>query len=226
MDAGTLYGVSVGPGDPELLTLKAVRIIREADVVAVPTSSKGRELAADIARIYLHGKRMVRCPMPMTRDANALRAAHLEAVNRLSPFLDQGKDVAYLCLGDVGLYASFSYLRTIMRARGYRTVAIPGVSSVSAAAATLDIDLCTGQETLAITPASSPTLDEALDLPGTTVIMKAGQDLEQLKATLARHGLLDKASLISDCSLPAEQVFGRMADCPRDPGYLSIVVVR
>ena len=139
MRAGTLYGVSVGPGDPELMTVKAVRVIREADVVALPDAGGTELTAASIAGGLLQGKERLLCPTPMSRDRDAVRAAHEATADQICALLDGGKAVAYLCLGDISLYSSFSYVCDVVRGRGYATQVVPGVTSLSAAAATLGV---------------------------------------------------------------------------------------
>lgn len=225
MGKGTLYGVSVGPGDPELLTLKAIRVIREADVIAVPESAHGRQAAREICADHLHGKELLVCRTPMTHDAEALAQAHRLITNQVCAILEQGRTVAYLCLGDVSVYSTFSYVRDLVRARGFRTEAIPGVTSFCAAAATLGTSLCTGTEILTVAPASSPQLDEVLELPGATVIMKPGRSLEPLREQIAARGRLGETRVVCRCGMPGEQVFDRIEQCPDDAGYLSVVIV-
>ena len=119
---GTFYGVSVGPGDPELLTLQAVRLIRQCPVLAAPRTSSGRMLALDIARRALgeelDGKTILPLQFAMSRDRDVLRASHEAAAAAVRPFLDAGQDVAMLNLGDVSIYATFGYLQEVLEAQG------------------------------------------------------------------------------------------------------------
>ena len=155
MEKGILYGVSVGPGDPELLTLKAVHAIQEADVIAVPNIGHGRQTALSIAAEYIEGKPQIECSTPMTRDAEVRHAAYAENARVISELLDAGKNVAYLCLGDIGVYASFAPVNELVRAAGYDVHIIPGVTSFSASAARLGIVLCEGSERLLVSPVMS-----------------------------------------------------------------------
>ena len=116
---GKLYGVGVGPGDPELLTLKAVRIIREADVVVVPDIGHKRQTAWSIARDYIEDKPVIDCSTPMTRDKAATAAAYDAIADKLAALLDEGKNVAYLCLGDIAIYSTYIYVHDIVVGRGY-----------------------------------------------------------------------------------------------------------
>lgn len=225
MNKATLYGVSVGPGDPELLTLKAARVLREADVVAVPDSGQGRQVALDIARPFIEGKELLDCPVPMTRDANALATAHGHIANMVCALLDAGKSVAYLCLGDVSVYATFSYVRELVEARGYEVVAVPGVTSFCAAAARLGTALCTGSKCLVVAPASSPDFAAALDAPGTKVLMKPGRSFASLRAELESRGLAERARVVSRCGMPGERVYESLDEVDDEAGYLSVVIV-
>ena len=120
---GVLYGVSVGPGDPELMTLKAVRCLEKCPVIAAPQTAGGRMLALDIARgaVGLDGKTILPLRFAMSRDPEMLRASHEEAARAVKEYLDAGQDVAMLNLGDVSVYATFGYLQEILEAEGYKT---------------------------------------------------------------------------------------------------------
>jgi precorrin-2/cobalt-factor-2 C20-methyltransferase len=223
MAEGRLFGVSVGPGDPELLTLKALRVLQEADVVAYPCTERGTSTALGIAAEHVAGKPQLRCLMPMTRDARALARAHAKAADDICARLSQGLDVAYLCLGDASVYASFGYLRDEVRKRGYQTETIPGVTSFCAAAARLQQPLCEDDGRLVIASARDERLDEVLDLPATKVLMKPGRSLQPLRAALENHGMLDKAHTVTRCGYGDEQVHDGV---PTDAsGYFSLVIV-
>ena len=120
---GVFYAVSVGPGDPELLTRQACRVLADCPVVAAPRMKSGRMLALDIARralgAELDGKTILPLHFAMSRDAAVLRASHRAAADAVLPYLDAGQDVAMLNLGDVSIYATFGYLQEILQAQGY-----------------------------------------------------------------------------------------------------------
>ena len=122
---GVLYGVSVGPGDPELMTLKAVRCLEKCPVIAAPQTAGGRMLALDIARgaVGLDGKTILPLRFAMSRDPEMLRASHEEAARAVKEYLNAGQDVAMLNLGDVSVYATFGYLQEILEAE---VLAAPG----------------------------------------------------------------------------------------------------
>ena len=136
---GTFYGVSIGPGDPELMTLQAVRLIRQCPVLAAPQTASGQMLALDIAHSALgealDGKTIVPLYFAMSRDPAALAALHEKAAAAVRQYLDAGQDVAMLNIGDVSIYATFGYLQEILQAGGYATAMAAGVPSFCAAAA-------------------------------------------------------------------------------------------
>lgn len=151
---GVFYGVGIGPGDPELLTLKAVRLLERCPVIAAPRTKSGEMLALNIASgaVDLSGKTVVPLYFAMERDTEKLRASHLAAADAVEPYLAEGKDVAMLNLGDVSIYASYSYLMELLRERGYETAMIPGVPSFCAVAARLNVSLTEMGTALHIAP--------------------------------------------------------------------------
>lgn len=229
---GTCYGVGVGPGDPELLTLKAVRMIGACQVVAAPQTRGGATLALDIAAqaVDLEGKDIIRLPFAMSRDAGERQRMHEESVGLIAEQLAQGKDVAVLTLGDPGVFSSFFYLADGLRARGFTIEVIPGVTSLSAVAARLGEGLTKMDEPLHVVPsaACADCIDEVLDLPGTKVLMKPCGKLGELIEALERRSELPRASLVADCGLPSEHACRDLAsfDPAEHPGYFTTLVVK
>ena len=231
--SGIAYGVGVGPGDPELMTLKAIRLIRQADVIAVPGTAARDAAAYKIAAAVvpeLADKELLAVPMPMTRDRALLAAAHRDGAKRLEQILDQGRDVAFLTLGDPAIYSTFSYLMRILKADGYPVELAAGVASFCAAAARLGVPLTEWDEALHILPAVHRT-DDALDLPGTYVLMKSAGRLAGVtnsrawaKALLRRSGR--DVCAVENCGMDAERVFRSVEDIPDDAGYFSLIVAR
>lgn len=229
---GTCYGVGVGPGDPELLTLKAVRVIGACQVVAAPQTRGGATLALDIAAqaVDLEGKDIIRLPFAMSRDAGERQRMHEESVGLIAEQLAQGKDVAVLTLGDPGVFSSFFYLADGLRERGFVIEVIPGVTSFSAVAARLGEGLTEMDEPLHVVPsaACAVRIDEVLDLPGTKVLMKPCGKLGELIETLGRRGELPHASLVADCGLPSEHACRDLAsfDPAEHSSYFTTLVVK
>lgn len=228
---GTFYGVSVGPGDPELLTFQAVRLIRQCPVLAAPQTASGQMLALDIARralgAELDGKTILPLHFAMSRDPAVLQASHEAAADAVQAHLDAGTDVAMLNLGDVSIYATFGYVQELLQARGCATAMAAGVPSFCAAAARLNRPLTSGMDTpLTIAPGS--WADRVLDLPGSKVLMKSGRQLPALLETLDAHGALNKSALVCNCGLPDEAVYPDLSAArPADAaGYFATVLVK
>lgn len=221
---GILFGVSVGPGDPELLTLKAVRVIRSADVIAIPDAGHGPGTAYRIAKEHLTGKELLTCPTPMSNDADMTARAHELAAESICSLLAQGKDVAYLCLGDVSVYSSYHHVQRLVVARGFGAQVIPGVTSFCAAAARLGVPLCSGDERLLIAPLATADTDELLDLPANKALLKPQGKVRQLRQALEQRGMLEHATLVERCGMPDERILPRLERAD-DAGYLSVVIV-
>ena len=220
---GTLYGVGVGPGDPELMTLKALRIINEARVIAAPEAGVAIEIASKAAD--LRGKELLRLHLPMTRDRAELDASHDEAAAAIIGKLDAGSDVAFLTLGDPSIYSTFSYIQRRVMKAGHQTRMAEGITSFCAAAARLNEPLCEGQEALHIVPASC-TATDCLSMPGTKVLMKAGKALAAVKASLKDAGLAGKAAMVERCGMENERICRDLDETPDEAGYFSIIIVR
>lgn len=229
MKQGIFYGVGIGPGDPELLTLKAVRVLERCPVIAAPQTKSGEMLAMDIASsaVDLGGKTVVPLHFVMERDPEKLRQAHLAAAEAVEAHLAKGLDVAMLNLGDVSIYATYSYLMEILKERGYETVMIPGVPSFCAVAARLKVSLTEMNSTLHIAPGSA-ALKETLDLPGTKILMKSGRQMPAVLAALAEREALGRSMLVQNCGLPGEAVYPDLSqDVPAGGmGYFATVIVK
>lgn len=223
---GTLYGVGVGPGDPELLTLKAARIIARCDVVGVPDSGTGETVALDIAREQVGDKPVICFDLPMTRDEEALAQARAAVADRLCDLLEEGKTVAFLTLGDPTVYSTYLYLHQQVAARGYPAEIVPGVPSFCAAAAALGIPLCEAEQPLHILPASYPGAPEALELPGVKVLMKSGRQLPALRELLEEKDLLACCAMAERVGMAQQRLYPDLREAPGDSGYLSVVIVK
>ena len=132
---GMIYGIGVGPGDPELMTLKAVRLLREVDVIAIPGKEKETCTAYQIALgavPEIDEKEIIPVVFPMTKNESVLKESHEAAVKSLSALMDQGKTVAFLTLGDVTVYSTYGYVHQKLLNLGYESVLINGVPSFCA----------------------------------------------------------------------------------------------
>ena len=157
MKRGILYGVGVGPGDPELLTLKARRILSEADVIAVPDKGAGEKTALQILGDLVQGKETLPCSTPMVRDPAALERAQDSIAAELCGLLEEGKTVAFITLGDPSIYSTYLYIHRRVLAAGYEAKMVPGVPSFCAVAAQLGDGLCEGSDRLLIAWPWTPT---------------------------------------------------------------------
>lgn len=222
-----LYGVSVGPGDPELMTLKAARILRACTVIAVPRSGAENTLVAlEIARQAvpeIESKQIIELSLPMTRDKKLLEEARDQAAKILMDLLDAGEEVACLTLGDASIYSTYMYLHSRITAKGYPAEVIPGVPSFCAAAALRGKQLTEASLPLHIVPGSYDCAEESLSWPGPKILMKSGRQLNRVKALLKEKGLLEQAYLVQECGMEHEKA------CPlaqaEEAGYFSIVFV-
>ena len=225
MEKGKLYGLGVGPGDPELVTMKAVRLLQEADYVAVPDKGAGEKTALKIVERYVEGKELLFCPTPMIRDQEALLKSYTEIADRLCALMDQGKTISFITLGDPTIYSTYYYVHKIVAERGYDAELIPGVTSFCAIAARLGTALCERSDRLLIVPASSDCSD-TMTIKANKVFMKAGRDINKLQAQLREAGQLDRASMVENCGMENERVYEHFADMTENSGYFSVVVVK
>ncbi|WP_458861649.1 precorrin-2 C(20)-methyltransferase [Acidaminobacterium chupaoyuni] len=228
MDKGKFYGVAVGPGDPELMTLKAVRVLNECEVVAAPETKGEKTLALDIASgaVDLSGKELVTLQFLMTKDPQKLEENHRLQAEKIMRCLEEGKSVAMLNLGDVSIYSTFSYLLEQIKQAGYETQVIPGVPSFCAVAALLQQSLTVMNKPLHIIPAGHEGLEESLDLPGTKVLMKTGKAMPLVRRALKERGLYEKASLVQNCGLPEQHICRSLDEADDSIGYFTTIVVK
>jgi precorrin-2/cobalt-factor-2 C20-methyltransferase len=224
MQKGTLYGVGVGPGDPELLTLKAARLLHEADAVAVPDTGRGEKTALGIARAYIEGKELILCPSPMSGNRREADACYDETAKILSERLSKGENIAFITLGDPSVYSTYCYSQKRVAAMGFDTQTVPGITSFCAAAARLGESLCEGAEPLIIVPASSMEPAAWLNLPGNKVLMKAGGKMPALTAILGR--LDADIAAVTNCGMEGESIARGAAELDASAGYFSVVVVK
>ncbi|QKF06880.1 precorrin-2 C(20)-methyltransferase [Berryella wangjianweii] len=221
-----LWGVSVGPGDPELLTLKAVRVLEASPVVAVPDIGHKRRTAYAIVSDRLQGKTVLDCATPMVSDPSVTAAAYDAIADRICAHLACGRQVAYVVLGDATVYSTYGYVRQRVAACGFATFIVPGVTSFCAAAAQANLMLCEGSERLLIEPVGKAGAVDEPSFDATRVYMKVGRHLPALRATLDERGMLEGAAMVANCGLPDEEVHPRFADAVlgERPPYLSVVI--
>jgi precorrin-2/cobalt-factor-2 C20-methyltransferase len=222
---GRLYGIGVGPGDPELVTLKAVRLLRAAPVIAYPAPVSGPSFTRSIVADWLGDhQREIAIRFPMRPGPPPIEV-YDHAAAAIAAELDAGADVAVLCQGDPLFYGSFCGLLARLADR-YRVEIVPGVSSLAACAAAAAIPLAMRDETLTVVPATLAEATLATRLAATEVaaIVKLGRHLEKVKRVLRRLGTLDNAIYVEHASLP-DALVRPLAEVDRAP-YFSMAVVR
>lgn len=218
---GKLFGISVGPGDPELLTLKAFNTIQRCSVIA------GQKSALSIVKQYTDGKELAECCFAMENDMAKRKEARQIAAERIITYLKQGKDVGFVVLGDATTYSTYIYVQAIIVNNGFEAEIIPGVTSYCAAAAAFGIALCENDEPLTIIPSKpSVNIDELLGLPGNKVMMKSGGNLASVLLKLKEDGY--EAKIASRVTMDGERLFDNIEGYEKAPedGYFTIAIVK
>ncbi len=223
---GILYGVGVGPGDPELLTIKAYNIINETEHIAFPGKNKRSCHSYKIVNAivpHMEDKVLIECPVEMTKDKRILQENYKNICQKIAAVLDRGENVAFLTIGDPTLYATYMYIHRRIQALGYEAILVNGVASFCAVAARLDISVADRDEQVHIIP-SSYDIDEALSLPGTKVLMKASRKIKQVKEKLL--DMPDDVYMVENCGMENEKIYRSADEIDENAGYLSLVIVK
>lgn len=227
---GLLYGIGVGPGDSGLITKKAIEIIEKADVLIVPGKDSKSCRAYSIVEGAIPGIKEKQCefmPFPMSMKEPELSEFHRSVADRIEFFLDDGKSVGFLTIGDVSIYSTFDYIDKLVKADGYETEYVSGIPSFVAAAARLGIPLAIGSEEIHIIPGSAD-ISEAMKLKGTLIFMKSGKALMDLKRLLMEQETIRNISVsaVSNCGMDNEVVAIGASNICEESGYLTVVIVR
>lgn len=248
---GIFYGIGVGPGDPELLTIKAVRIMKECDVIAVAVSNpelkmpvyiEGEKAAEAENEKYIQyieqcmayqiavaavpeiaDKSRLLYPMPMMKQKEALRKIHDMCAEKSLEILEHEQNIACITLGDPTVYSTCLYVQKRLKRIGVRTVLVPGVTSFCAAAAAVGTGLAENREMLHIIPASYET-EEWVHLKGTKVLMKAGSRLSLVKEQIDKKQM--SACMVENCGMDNERIYENAAEIPEQAGYYSLLIAK
>lgn len=231
---GTLYGLGVGPGDPELITVKAFRILKESPVIAYPRKKMGaKSYALTITELYVNTdeKTMLGLTFPMTRDREALEMQWNKTVSTVWEQLVQGKDVAFVTEGDPMIYSTFIHLMRLMKERHPEVEirSIPGISSINASASRLGIPLADGDEQIAIVPATDDyeTMRTAIENHDCVVFIKVAKVIDLMILVLRDLGLVDKAAVLTKVTSSEEMIWRDINELQgKGLEYLTLMVVR
>ncbi|MEQ9326188.1 MAG: precorrin-2 C(20)-methyltransferase [Rhodospirillales bacterium] len=227
MSGGILYGLGVGPGDPELITLKAHRILQSAPVIAWPAPERGDSMARAIAAPHIpEGRIEIAIRMPIAAARFPAQNVYDHAAVEIAAHLDAGRDVAVLCEGDPFLYGSFMYLYGRLAA-DHPAIVVPGISSLMAAAAASGAPLAARNDVLTVVPGTLPEdeLEARLASVEAAAILKIGRNLPKVRRVLEKLGLADSAHYVERATHPTERVL-TLADAPQDGApYFSLILV-
>lgn len=230
---GTLYGIGVGPGDPELIPLKAVRILKEVDTVFAASSSKNLySLAVGIARHHIpETTPIIALPFPMTRDKEETETAWRQNARRIAEDVAAGKNAAFITLGDPTTYSTFGYIIRSMKevAPSIPIQTIPGITSYQACAARLNLPLVEGEQCLLITSGiqGGDRVRNITPKPENIVFLKAYRNARDISEALEETGMIESSIGISRCGLPDEEIIRDVRSFKdREPGYWTIIIAK
>jgi precorrin-2/cobalt-factor-2 C20-methyltransferase len=233
VQVGTLYGISVGPGDPELMTLKGLRILKQSPVVAFPAGVRGKPgMAQQIIAQWL-GTHQVQLALtfPYVQDMVTLTQAWQIAAEQVWQHLQLGQNVAFVCEGDVSFYSTFTYLAQTLQQLHPESIveAVPGVCSPMAVASVLKMPLTVRQERLVVLPAlyNVGELETILDWADVVVLMKVSSVYSEVWNILQRRQLLEQAFVVERATLPEQRIYDDLRDRPTlKLTYFSLLIVK
>ncbi len=226
----TVYSIGLGPGDPELLTLKAVKILREADLVFVPQSDpEGRSHARDIVRQFVPEDRIRMCYIPMTNQKEVLSKVYDEHASAIAEAVDSGLRVCYVCMGDPTIFSTSNYLNQRLTRMGYRVVHVPGISSINAASSHLGLALTVKGQNFGVyeMPGDVEIACEYIKRHDTVVFLKVHKRLDILQEAVNRTSP-ERAFLLRRIGLEGETVLDITTNGkgPLPSDYLSIAIIK
>lgn len=231
--SGILYGISVGPGDPELITLRGLRLLQSVPVVAFPLGVGGKPgMAQEIVAQWLHSEQVqLALHFPYVQDEAVLASAWHVAAEQVWHYLKQGQDVAFVCEGDVSFYSTFTYLAQTLQQQHPEAVVqtVPGVCSPMAAAAALGLPLTMRDQKLVVLPAlyTVGELEAVLDWADVVVLMKVSSVYEQVWQLLQQRNLLERSSVVERATLPNQTIYNDLRDRPAlKLPYFSLLIVQ
>ncbi|MGN1417057.1 MAG: precorrin-2 C(20)-methyltransferase [Oscillospiraceae bacterium] len=221
---GKLYGIGTGPGDPELMTLKAVRIINDCEVIAAPRTSGKNTAALNIASQVCDMSRKEIIYMDFSMGGADADELHQKAADNICKALSEGKNAAFLTIGDITVYSTFSYIARIVESRGYETELCPGVTGFCASASAAKRSLTEKDSPLVVIPSSCAEIGSLLDIRGTKVIMKSGRKITKVRRLLEEKGMIDSTYAVCNCGMADQRIYDDIAELPDDCGYFTTII--
>lgn len=232
---GELYGLGVGPGDPELVTMKAVRLLKKADIIAFPTAkASGGNAKRSIEPYLTETHQLLPLVYPVTAGPvadttsyhNIMQKFYDDTAEEMANLLHSGKNIAIICAGDPFVFGSYMYWHARLAER-FNTTVVPGISSILAAPVQLGKPLCHREDTVSILPAtlSEDELIERLKNAGSAVIMKLGRTFPKVVRALEAAGQLDNAYYVERASMENERILPVREVSAGDVAYFSLIVI-
>lgn len=250
--SGILYGIGTGPGDPELMTIKAVKIIKACEVIAIPVSDL--DLKEPFLEIYeskkdkmidgksydylkkcvayqialpnvpeMEKKDILYVPMPMIKEKKILKKIHDLGAKKIGELLQEEKNVGFLTLGDPTVYSTYLYIHKRIIEEGFRAEMVSGVPSFCASAARMNIGLVENRQQLHVIPASYG-VEEAISLSGTKVLMKAGRKMREVKEAVRKYH--QGIQMIEKCGMEGEKIYTSIDEVPDESSYYSLMIIK
>ncbi|WP_019554068.1 precorrin-2 C(20)-methyltransferase [Propionispira raffinosivorans] len=229
--SGIFYGIGVGPGDPELLTVKAINIMKEVDIIIAPkTEKKDGSVALSIARPYLKKDiEIVYQVFPMVVKFEESTEAWETNKNEILALLKAGKKIAFLTLGDPMFYSTYIYVYRLLEHEGFPIETIPGIPAFCAIGSKLGYPLVEGNDILSVIPATADPekIKQVMAVTDNVVLMKVYKNFSSIVDTLVENEMIDNAVMLSRCGLPDEvRINDLVAEKDKKVNYLSTILAR
>jgi len=228
MTVGKLYGLGVGPGDPELVTLKAARIIKETDIIFAPQSRSGRPSVALKIVQPIIGERETECEIlqplfPMTEDKEELDKSWNDAAEMLYDKLSEGLDVVFVTLGDPTVFSTFSYVSKLLQKKGVEVVLVPGITAMTACSTTAGIQLTEQDDIMVVVPQVDDRLPKILPYVDTIVAMKTSRHLDVLEDCINKDPREKEIISVQNCTMENEEIIHGFVDNKK---YFSTSIIK
>ncbi len=227
---GILYGIGVGPGDPEMMTIKAVRAIQNADVICLPKKEKETCRSYCIAKEVvpeIEEKEMIFYDFEMVKDEAVLQELHQSFYEHYKNLLHEGKNLAFLTIGDPTVYSTFGYMQKLAEADGIPVQIVNGISAYVASAAVTNRILCEKEEHLHILSGQG-SWEESLNLPGTKVIMKSGKNLGEIREKLLQLEKNNSVEItaVQNCGFENQEIYIGAEQIPEKGSYMMTILIK